>query len=48
MLVILYIMKKGMKSALIKNEPCLVGEVIRDLINNGELLPNYKRVNYER
>ena len=25
-----------------KREPILVGEVIRDLIGRGELLPNYK------
>ena len=32
-----------MKSALMKNEPRLVGEVIRDLIDRGELLPNLKQ-----
>ena len=31
-----------MKSALMKNEPILVGEVTDDLIDRGELLPNYK------
>ena len=29
-----------------KREPRLVGEVIRDLIDRGELLPNYKFLNY--
>lgn len=28
-----------------KNEPRQVGEVIRDLIDRGELLPNYKLSN---
>lgn len=27
---------------MLKCEPILVGEVIRDLIDRGELLPNYK------
>jgi len=35
-------------SEIRKREPRLVGEVIRDLIDRGELLPNYKRINYER
>lgn len=29
-----------------KKEPRQVGEVIRDLIQHGELLPNYKLKNY--
>ena len=29
-----------------KREPRLVGEVIRDLIDRGKLLPNYKLKNY--
>jgi hypothetical protein len=29
-----------------KREPILVGEVIRDLIDRGELLPNYKLKDY--
>jgi len=29
-----------------KREPILVGEVIRGLIDRGELLPNYKLKNY--
>ena len=37
-----------MSSIMKKREPRLVGEVIRDLIDRGELLPNYKRINYER
>lgn len=35
-------------SELNKREPRLIGEIINDLINSGELLPNYKRRNYER
>ena len=29
-----------------KREPRLLGEVIRDLIRQGEILPNYKLNNY--
>lgn len=29
-----------------KCEPRLVGDVIRDIIDRGELLPNYKFLNY--
>ena len=31
---------------MIKREPRLLGEVIRDLIEHGEILPNYKCKNY--
>ena len=30
-----------------KREPRLLGEVIRDLIEQGKLLPNYKFWNYD-
>lgn len=29
-----------------KREPRLVGDVIRDIIEHGDLLPNYKLKNY--
>lgn len=31
-----------MKSALIRNEPRRIGEIIRDIIREGLILPNYK------
>ena len=34
-------------SSLRKREPRLLGEVIRDLIERGEILPNYKLKGYE-
>ena len=36
------------REMMIKREPRLVGEVIRGLIQRGELLPNYKLKKYER
>lgn len=38
----------SMSSIMKKREPRLLGEVIRDLIEQGELLPNYNNVSYER
>ena len=31
-----------------KNEPRLIGEVIKDLIREGLILPNYKSQNYDK
>ena len=31
-----------------QNEPRLIGEVIKDLIREGLILPNYKSQNYDK
>ena len=33
---------------LYKNKPRLIGEVIKDLIREGLILPNYKSQNYDK
>lgn len=40
-------MQQSVKNVF-KNEPRLIGEVIKDLIREGLILPNYKSQNYDK